>query len=259
MSHFLFIHGTFGRASDWHEVRTILEEKGPHSTDAFTLRGHGTIPLDTGKSLLSSYAEQLASHLQERTIIVGYSLGGRIALQWAAEAIKTPQQALIKGLVLESTNPGIYDIEQRNARAQLDQERARDIRLLGLYGFLHQWYQAPLFGALARDPDAREQWVRDRIAHNDEQALATILEQASPGLWPDRWQELVTLPSPLLFIYGQEDLKYQAIGQRIQQLRPSAQCEKIANAGHNTHRVAPARFADLLHRFSSEIDAHAHL
>lgn len=259
MSHFLFIHGTFGRASDWHEVRTILEEKGPHSTDAFTLSGHEGIPLETDKSLLSVYTKQLVSHLKQPTIIVGYSLGGRIALQWAAMATNTLQHTLIQGLVLESANPGISDAAQRTARAEIDRQRARDIRLLGLYGFLHQWYQAPLFGALARDADAREQWVRDRIRNHHEEALANVIEQASPGIWPDRWDQLATLPSPLLFIYGQEDLKYQAIGQRIQQLRPSAQCEKIANAGHNTHRVAPARFADLLHRFSSEIDAHAHL
>ncbi|MDG5766680.1 alpha/beta fold hydrolase [Balneolales bacterium ANBcel1] len=77
--------------------------------------------------------------LQPRPFLAGYSMGGRLLLSWAA---RYPEAA--RGLILESTTPGIADPGKRAERIREDTERTKAIRR-DYSRFLERWNQHPLF------------------------------------------------------------------------------------------------------------------
>lgn len=99
-----FLHGFLGRPSDWDRIQAklpVAEGLRFFNLDYFKN------PLLDPKNSLSSWADhfinwiETQSGLHDRNILVGYSLGGRLALH-ALE--KKP--GLWHRLVLISTNPG---------------------------------------------------------------------------------------------------------------------------------------------------------
>ena len=80
-----------------------------------------------------------------RAPVVGYSMGGRVALHLALGA---PER--VAALVLESASPGIADAAQRAARVKSDEALADDIERLGIEAFVDRWEAQPLFASQSR-------------------------------------------------------------------------------------------------------------
>lgn len=241
--HFLFIHGTFGRADDWHDVEKLLRNKTNYTTSAITLPGHGNRPLKETTPVLDQMVEALRQELTQPSVLVGYSLGGRISLH----ALEREGSALpIQALALEGAHPGIQDPAQRAERAALDSQRAERIRTQGLAAFLDRWYQLPLFGLAPDDHIARRQMVQQRADHADPDAIARILEALSPGRIAPQWHTVEASPHPLLFLHGEHDTKYAEVGHALRNVQPRTTIATIPNTHHNAHHHAPEAFVDAL-------------
>jgi 2-succinyl-6-hydroxy-2,4-cyclohexadiene-1-carboxylate synthase len=113
----LFLHGFLGKGSDWAGVANRLSDE--FYCLAPDLPGHGQTHVRGTDDLFTM--ENTAQGLYELTrqlgsslyAVAGYSMGGRLALYFAA----TFPHAL-KRLVLESTSPGLRTEEERAARRQ---------------------------------------------------------------------------------------------------------------------------------------------
>lgn len=256
MTEILFIHGTFGSPSDWEATIAALPASLQARARSFTLAGHGPLassqPGDSGVKQVqtldvsNAYAALLRSVEDELDacgappVLVGYSLGGRLALDLA---LRAPER--VRRLVLIGANPGISMASERVARARLDDERALELRRDGLRRFLRRWYQQPLFSDLAADTRRLEDLIASR-KNLDPRAMAAVVGGASPGRVRDHWPLLHDLAVPSLYVAGGRDRKYVEIGRRFAQMAPHASLEIVEGAGHAVPLTHPAALADAL-------------
>jgi pimeloyl-ACP methyl ester carboxylesterase len=91
MSDVLLLHPGIGDARSWAPQVEALREAG-HRPIAPDLPGYGTEPLRPGRL---SYVEHVSALLDDSAVVVGCSLGGRIALELAVE-----RPELVERLVL---------------------------------------------------------------------------------------------------------------------------------------------------------------
>ncbi|MDC0358679.1 alpha/beta fold hydrolase, partial [Oligoflexia bacterium] len=189
----------------------------------------------------------LANHQFGPVHLVGYSMGGRLALYLAlrhADRFAT--------LCVENGSPGIEDGAERNERLKLDHDRAKAIFDVGLEDFLHGWYQAPLFDSLATQKTKLHNLIRRRVIENSPQWVAKVIAEMSPGHSPNLWPELPSLTLPLLWISGALDQQYATIASRVETLLPQQNFVQFKNAGHNIHLEDEAGFVHALTTFLKE-------
>jgi 2-succinyl-6-hydroxy-2,4-cyclohexadiene-1-carboxylate synthase len=239
-----FLHGFMGSARDWTPLVNALE------TEAYCLAvdlpGHGC---STGRPAyeysMEGVTQALADVLDDagldRCALVGYSMGGRVALYFS---IFHPGR--VSRLVLESTSPGLEEPEDRARRRALDAERADRIRA-DLSSFLTDWYRQPLFASLDRH-DLVEDMVQRR-GRNDPAELARMLEGLSPGRQPSLWPHLSDVQVPSLILTGGLDDKYTGITERTARHLGRAHRVVVPNAGHNVHAERPQAYLAHLCRF----------
>lgn len=102
----MFLHGFTGSSATWDEVIGVL--KGQFRMIAVDLTGHGktSIPKEVRRFQMAEQLADLEALFTELTImnftLVGYSMGGRIALAYTKEYPKR-----VKTLILESASPGL--------------------------------------------------------------------------------------------------------------------------------------------------------
>src|SRR3954452_6817312 len=84
----ILVHGAANSAAVWTYWSTALAADG-WPTYAIDLRGHGaSVPIDLSRTSMGDYLADvrgLAEQLRERPIVVGWSMGGLVAIM-AAEA-----------------------------------------------------------------------------------------------------------------------------------------------------------------------------
>ncbi len=239
-----------GSSADWRDVAAALE--GRSRLIAMDLPGHGAA---TGRPdaayTMAGAAEGVLRTLDgleiERPFIVGYSMGGRLALYLA---LRHPDRCA--GLFLESTSPGLEEAGERAARRAADEGRATRLEGGDLEGFLRDWYRLPLFAPLARDEDLLRRTIRDR-RRNDPAELAKSLRGMGTGSQPPLWGELPNLRVPALVVAGDLDEKFVGISRRMASLNPSMRADVVPGAGHNVHAEAAAAYLSSLEGFLSTI------
>jgi 2-succinyl-6-hydroxy-2,4-cyclohexadiene-1-carboxylate synthase len=246
----VFLHGFMGSSADWRRVMTALE--GHHRCIAVDLPGHGAslgMPPDryTMEGTAQSVLDILDATGTHRATMVGYSMGGRLALYLS---LRHPDRCA--GLFLESASPGIEDAGERAARRRADEEKAARLEGGDLEGFLHDWYRQPLFAPLAQDGDLLRRTIEDRL-RNDPAELAKSLRGMGTGSQPPLWGELPRLRVPALAVAGDLDKKFVGISRRMASLNPSIRAAVVPGAGHNVHAESPPAYLSALQGFLSAI------
>lgn len=239
-----FLHGFMGRSSDWSEiVETLSEDYFCLTVD---LPGHGqSLKCPTHFYSMEGTAQALLEVFDELGIecctLVGYSMGGRVALY-----VSLTHSSRIERLVLESASPGLETEEEREDRRQVDDERARRIEQ-DLDSFLEGWYRQPLFASLSEHELVEEMVAARRT--NDSSELARALRGLSPGEQPSLWEYLQHVEIPTLLLTGALDSKYEAVTEETAARIESARRVLVPRAGHNVHAERPQRFLEVLVRF----------
>ncbi|CAA9510604.1 MAG: 2-succinyl-6-hydroxy-2,4-cyclohexadiene-1-carboxylate synthase [uncultured Rubrobacteraceae bacterium] len=246
----LFLHGFMGRSGDWDGISTGLDRR--FFRIAVDLPGHGASSGMPPASYTIGGAARCVLEVLEgagvgRATIVGYSMGGRLALYLA---LRHPDRC--SALFLESASPGLEDAGERAARRRADEEKAARLEGGDFRGFLHDWYRQPLFAPLARDEDLLRRTITDR-GRNDPAELARSLRGMGTGSQPSLWGELPRLRVPALAVAGDLDKKFVGISDRMASLNPSMRAVAVPGAGHHVHAEAPAAYLSTLKRFLSTI------
>lgn len=181
-------------------------------------------------------------------VMCGYSLGGRVCLARAAQALADGAVDQAPRCVLIGADPGMDDPNERSLRAGRDHAHAMHLRE-DPSAFLASWYAQPLFASLRvsasfpqmisrrrrdlSDPDVRARW-------------ASILDACSPGRCVPRWGAAVALGSRIVCLHGELDDKFAAVARRMHALSPVTPTISIPHAGHAAHVEQPQACADAL-------------
>lgn len=244
----LLLHGFMGDCRDF--ARSIPHLKG-FCCLTVDLPGHGqTKNGDNIDDQMPQVAQALIDLLVElqitRCIVVGYSMGGRIALYLA---VYFPQY--FYGAVLESASPGLASESERDRRRRQDEQLAQQLESGDLKDFIQRWYANPLFASFVQHPDAFQAIAR-RL-DNDPKHLAKSLRNLGLGTQPSLWDSLSAIQIPLLLIVGELDRKFVKLNRAIADACTQAELKVVLNSGHNVHFEQPIKFSQLLTGFSSRL------
>ncbi|WP_282191862.1 alpha/beta fold hydrolase [Adlercreutzia caecimuris] len=186
---------------------------------------------------------RLVAAAEGAPVLVGYSMGGRIA----AETMVRHPGLPLAGLVLESAGLGPADDAARAALARRNGEWAARLREGGVAAFMDWWETLPLFATQRELPPATRAVIRaDREAHGAE-TLARSLEawgahhQAAEGETVAALAQMRVAGRPVLYLAGSRDEKYAALAARVRAAGLPARL--VEGAGHNVHLEKPEVFS----------------
>lgn len=259
----LALHGFTGDASTMSEVVKGL----PLSTRAVRLEliGHGgsARPDSFEPYSMSSCVRQVLGMTKAlelgRPHVVGYSMGGRVALSAAAavaeQASEGKSESSFRSLTLIGATAGIEDAEARRERIRADALLADRIERDGIEAFVDAWMALPLFASQKRLGQAKLSAARAQRLQNAPHALARSLRGMGAGAQPPLHDRLASIRIPVLLVAGEQDQKFCDIAEDLASRLPHARCSVIPNAGHAVHLEAPAAFRTVFSDFMQEVEA----
>jgi 2-succinyl-6-hydroxy-2,4-cyclohexadiene-1-carboxylate synthase len=230
MAHIYCIHGFLGLPSDWN----FLEKD--HSSHEFH-----KINLSAGYQPEKGF-EGFSAHLNslinpnETNILLGYSLGGRLALH----AIKDHPKVW-KAAMLVSVNPGLPSEEMQADRMLKDGVWAIRFLAENWSSVLNKWNQQPVF--------LHSKNIDRRMDDFNRDVLADMLTYWSLGRQQDLRQTIKNLPLPIYWVSGALDSYFIHLQDSIL-LDHSSSCKiTIPEAGHRVPWDQPAAFSELFGSF----------
>jgi 2-succinyl-6-hydroxy-2,4-cyclohexadiene-1-carboxylate synthase len=251
----LLLHGFTGSIETWKPFLSKWKHRQLIMVDII---GHGLTdcPDEVSRYEIETVAADLDAILQqlriEATNVLGYSMGGRLALTFA---ILYPHR--VKTLLLESSSPGLKTNEERVARIKNDEALAREIEQYGVARFIEKWEHIPLFASQKRLPKEIQKQIRTERLRNKAKGLANSLRGMGTGRQPSWWERLPRLTIPTLLICGEWDEKFCRIAEEMAQLLPNSYISKIPSAGHAIHVEQREIFAKIVNEFI-EKGGHTH-
>jgi len=233
----LLLHGFTQTGRSWEPVRQALAPR--YRSIAPDLPGHGGFAERRPASFAAcdAYLRALGG---DRFTLVGYSMGGRIALHAALSLGRR-----VERLVLIGASPGIADPRERAQRARSDAALADRIEAIGLEAFVREWEAQPLFDGMPRG--IAELAHADRM-RNTARGLAAALRGLGTGVMPTLWDRLADLAMPVELVVGERDEKFRAIADRMAAALPRARARVVAGTGHAVHLEAPDALVDVVAR-----------
>jgi 2-succinyl-6-hydroxy-2,4-cyclohexadiene-1-carboxylate synthase len=233
----VLLHGFTHTGASWDPVVAALAES--YRALAPDIRGHGAA---AGRApvTLDGVLDDVAAAAPSRFTLVGYSMGGRIALHAALAPALAPR---VERLLLIGASPGIADPAERAERRAADERLADDLEQMSIEEFARRWAQTPV---LAGQPPAVAAAVHADRLRNRPAGLAGALRGLGTGALPPLWSRLHEMSAPVTLIVGERDHKFRTIATRMAVALPTADVAVIPDAGHAVHLEAPGPVAALI-------------
>lgn len=248
----LLLHGFTGSAAGLAGLARELA--ADHLVIVPDLLGHGAseAPDDPARHALERQVADLAALLDAagaaRADLLGYSMGGRIALGLAALRPERVRSALLVG-----ASAGLADPAARDERRRADEALADALLRDGLAAFVERWMAQPLFASQRRlGEEALARARAERLAQRPE-GLAASLRGVGSGAQPPLHALLARCPVPLLFVAGAEDAKFRALARELAAAVPCGRHAVVAGAGHAVHLEQPAALVAAAREFWSRL------
>ncbi|WP_428240321.1 alpha/beta fold hydrolase [Gynuella sp.] len=243
----VMIPGFLGRASDFSELRSTL----PATIECHCLElpRIAIDPLtDSFHNIVQHWFRQQADRLPDRFVLLGYSLGARLAMSLCQHLMLVSPQRL-QGLILESGNFGAQSLAERHQRWIHDQAWAQRFATEPMSQVLSDWYAQNVFASLQADQIKRLITAKQSL---DGTLVARQLLALSVARQPDFSAAMQQLRLPFFFLSGKNDAKYTRLGQTLGAAR-----HRVANhCGHNIHFEDPQWFAATLTHLIDSMNTH---
>ena len=244
----VLLHGFLGSSQAWSGIIPGLIDRYRCITVDLVGHGQSDAPDEPARYSMMNCVRDVCAVLSEvgvdRTAVIGYSMGGRVALHLSVAA-GTP----VKALVCESTSPGIQDGPERMERAKSDDELARKIEIDGMESFVDWWEQLPLFASQSRLDDVNRMRLRKQRTATKPTGAANSLRGTGTGRHDPLWNVLGKLKVPTLIVAGADDEKYSDIALRMEGVIEGAEVRIVEEAGHTVHLEKPAEFLATVSEF----------
>jgi 2-succinyl-6-hydroxy-2,4-cyclohexadiene-1-carboxylate synthase len=247
----VLLHGFTGDYSTWTPFCECLGKYRTLITPDIVGHGKTESPDTLSRYHINAAAADLKGILDQLGIkqvdILGYSMGGRLALTFA---VLFPEH--VRKLILESTSPGLPSESERLHRRMKDAELANFIKVQGLSQFVEYWEDIPLFSTMRRVPSEIQQKIREQRLNNSPTGLANSLLGMGTGSQPSWWEKLRELTCEVLLLTGAEDRKFCDIAERMVRDLKNSSWIVIEDSGHAIHVEQPEKFGTIVNDFLSK-------
>lgn len=242
----VLLHGFMGSGINFaHLIPELKTFCNPITID---LLGHGQTEgaemhyRFSTKEQVTDINKLISEQLSLPVFLLGYSMGGRLALHLALQ-----RPDLYTGLLLESTTFGIESTQERQARQALDASRADSI--MGNYaGFLKSWQEMPIFDSSSVNSET-EKLVFDIQSSQNPLWMNNSLLGFGTGTMPCVKDMLHTLQAPVQLIVGVKDQKFVSIMNAMLKDLPEARLQVVKDAGHRVHLDQPEAYISIIKDF----------
>lgn len=230
------LHGAVGQAADW---------KG------FALAGHAIRHVDLWRFLdccpmsMPDFGRALNEEARRSSgpnILLGYSMGGRLALH-ALLANDPPWDAAI----IISTHPGLESPDECSARRESDAEWAAKALNGAWPEFLNEWNAQPILGG------ANPGMADRRLLAQRRREVARSFIDWSLGAQQPLWDRLPEIKIPVLWVCGERDVKFRALAERAVPLLPQGSLEIIPDSGHRVPWENPGAFRESMNHWLGSV------
>ncbi|MEK2646902.1 alpha/beta fold hydrolase [Bdellovibrio sp. BCCA] len=247
-----FLHGFLGRPSDWAVVKAHLPQHDGlriFTPDYFKDAALG--PQHTFEEWAGNFIKLVEAHgcAGERNILIGYSLGGRLALH-ALE--KRP--ALWYKTILVSTNPGFNDphesfdpiSEERRQRWMNDSYWAEEFLKAPWETVLRNWNAQPIFGGGETEP------LRIEKEYSRE-TLSLALTQWSLAQQKNMRSVIQKNIQKVIWMVGERDEKFMEMSRRLQEEVQGLRLETVPASSHRVLFDSPKDLGERIRQLIQQL------
>lgn len=242
----VLVHGFPFDGRMWLPTARVLGAAG-YRTIVPDLRGHGKSPLGDGASTMEAMADDIAALLDKlgvrRCVLVGFSMGGYVALQVAH---RHRERLSAMGLI--------------DTRAEADSEEAKAGRRTTATAVREKGMQALVDGMMpklvhpatrTKKPDVVEFLTKMIMENSPDGAVAAL---AGMGKRPDMRGKLAGMGLPVLVAVGEDDvITPPDAGSRMAHAFAMSSYEFITGAGHASPLEQPEKFHKVLLEWLSTV------
>jgi 2-succinyl-6-hydroxy-2,4-cyclohexadiene-1-carboxylate synthase len=250
----LLLHGFTGDISTWDPFVAPGGAFEGFTSIRVDVIGHGATdsPAGAERYTMSHAVADLVAVLDhvgmEKVALLGYSMGGRVALHLALAA---PER--FWAFVFESASPGIRNEEERASRRTADGLLADSIGRDGIEAFVDRWQAQALFASQARLPAEVQARQREHRLAQSPVGLANSLRGMGAGRQDYLLPRLHELTAPTLLMAGALDERYAALTSVMAaEIAGSSVCI-VPDAGHAVHLEQPEVFGKTVASFLQNI------
>ena len=242
----VILHGLFGSSDNWNGIAQKLAER--FHVFSLDLRNHGRSP-HSAKMDLPLMAEDVAEFLSAKhltdAVILGHSLGGKVAMRLALSHPAKLRALIIVDMAPRAYAPAHTAIFEAMLRLDLKAFQTRSQIEAALSPAIHDDdTRRFLLKNVGNTEDGGFKWklnlrgIHDNYSHLNE-AVAVGVDE--------------TFAKPALFVRGNcSDYVTDTDSSEIQKLFPVARLATIPNAGHWVHADAPDAFLARVHDFLAD-------
>ena len=248
------LHGFTGSAAAMFGVTDALAPH--HKVMTIDLVGHGRSPKPEGAAhyeherVVEALDDVIVDTGLARTHLLGYSMGGRIALSYAVA-----HRDRLRSVVLVSASAGIADATLRAKRRRDDEALADRIEQDGLGWFVDYWMSLPLLQPRSELGASLSARARSQRMDNDPHALANVLRGLGPGVLPSVRDHLGDLDLPVAVIAGEHDMRYRAVAADLVGRLHRGVHHVVPDAGYAPQFDNPTGLAAAVLPFLRDVDA----
>mgnify|MGYP000443904589 CR=1 FL=1 len=229
------ISGFLGGPSDWSDLSKLngidlIAHDAREWLDSRDVNSWGT--------LVRAASASLTTVAGRKSMLLGYSLGGRIAMHLLAA---TPERWA--GAMLVSAHPGLSEVQDRAARVAADEAWARRFDTEPWEKVLDAWEHQPVLATSRSRPV--------RAAECDRAVWTKALRSLSLGQQRDFRPFLRSYRKPVAWVAGARDVKFVTLARQLREEGIARDVWICDEAGHRVPWDAEVSFAAHLSAFVS--------
>ena len=254
----VLLHGFTGTTRSMARLAAGLRDA--HQVIRIDLLGHGgsEAPKEVAHYRMERCVAQVVASLDSlgvaRAHLLGYSMGGRVAL-----ALCAAHPGRFTSAVLIGASAGLEDAAARAERRRDDEALALRIERDGVAPFVDEWMALPLFSSMrCLGEEALAASRADRL-RNTAHGLANSLRGMGSGAQPPLHGKLRDLRLPVRLLVGELDSKFRRIAADLADRLPAGKVEIVAGAGHAAHLEQPDAVLELAQRFFRDVESGRHI
>lgn len=233
------LHGAVGSVLDWREFADSVSKQGQQlrRIDLWKFLECCPMPLENfGASLASEIVR-----VDPEPVLVGYSMGGRLALH-----ALLAQPVLWKAAIIVSAHPGLSDELERVERRAKDAEWSA-LALKGEWSeFIQKWQSQTVLKGV--EMPERSSLKNRRVA------ISRSFVDWSLGVQSDLRSRLSEITCPVLWLTGEHDMKFTSLAREAVPKLPNFEHRTIAQSGHRLPWEIPHFFSKVCCEFLNQLE-----